>query len=68
MNVCLNSHQSIEYLKKANELKILYKDRHKIIDFVENYPDKTIILDIKGYDGIISWDDIKRYKKRLQFF
>ena len=62
MKCCLNSHQSAEYLKKADELKIKYKDRHKIIDFIENYPDKTIILDMRGYDGLIAWDDIKRYK------
>ena len=63
MKICLNSHQTSEYLKKADEFKILYKDRHKIIDFVENYPSKVIILDMKGYNGIIAWDDIKRYKK-----
>lgn len=62
MKCCLNSHQSTEYLHKADELRILYKDRNKIIDFIENYPNKTIILDMKGYDGLIAWDDIKRYK------
>lgn len=62
MKCCLNSHQSFEYLNKADEIKILYKDRHKIIDFVEKYPDKTIILNMQGYDGIIEWNDVKRYK------
>lgn len=62
MKCCLNSHQTPEYLNKADELRILYKDRHKIIDFVEIYPNKTIILDMKGYDGLIEWDNIKRYK------
>lgn len=62
MKCCLNSCQSSEYLNKADELKVSYKDRHKIIDFIEHYPNKTIILDMRGYDGLIAWDDIKRYK------
>lgn len=62
MKCCLNSHQNSEYLNKADEIKIAYKDRFKIIDFVEKYPDKTIILNMQGYNGIIEWEDIKRYK------
>lgn len=62
MKYCLNNSQNQEYLKKADEIKIRYKDRHKIIDFIELYPKATIILDMRGYDGLVEWDDIKRYK------
>ena len=61
MKCCLNSHQTNDYLSKADEIKITYADRHKLIDYVEKYPDKTMILDMKNYNGIIEWDDIKRY-------
>ena len=63
MKFCLNSRYTPEYLSKSNEIKVLYKDRNTIIDFVEKYPDKTIILDLKGYNGLIEWDDIVRYNK-----
>lgn len=63
MKFCLNSKQTHEYLNKSNEIKVLYKDRNTIIDFVEKYPNKTIILDLKGYNGLIEWDDVQRYNK-----
>ena len=63
MKFCLSSKQAPEYLIKSDEIKIPYKDKNKIIDFVEKYPEKTIILDLKGYNGLIEWDDIKRYNK-----
>lgn len=61
MKYCLNSNQTSEYLKKADEIKLRYEDRHELIDFVEKYPDKTIILTMSGFKGVIAWDDIKRY-------
>ena len=42
-------------------LKILYKDRHKIIDYITEYPNIIIILDMKKSQELINWDDIKRY-------
>lgn len=51
----------MEYLQKADEIKIPYKDRKKIIDFIEKYPNKTIILDMKGNKELIDWDEINRY-------
>lgn len=61
MKCCLNSHQTPEYLKKADEIRILYKDRHKLVDYIFDYPDKIFILDMKKSQEIINWDDIKRY-------
>lgn len=60
MKYCLNSNLSAEYLQKADEIKVKYKDRHEIIDLIEKYPGKTIILTMIGYDGIIDWDEINR--------
>lgn len=64
MKVCLNSHCSPEYLEKADEIKISYKDRNKIIDYVEKYPKATIVLSLRdtSEDIEITWEDIKRYQ------
>lgn len=64
MKVCLNSHCSSEYLEKADEIKISYKDRNKIIDYVEKYPKVTIVLSLRdaSEDTEITWEDIKRYQ------
>lgn len=61
MKYCLSNRQSLEYLQKADELKVQYRDREKIIDYIEEYADKTIILDIKNCEDTINWDEIKRY-------
>ena len=66
MKCCLNNNLTKDYLLKADQIKVPYKDRHKIIDYVEKYQNKTIILDLKNYNGIIEWDDIKRYKTITQ--
>lgn len=64
MKVCLNSHCSPEYLEKADEIKISYKDRNKIIDYVEKYPKATIILSLRDASEDIetTWEEIKRYQ------
>jgi hypothetical protein len=35
-------------LKKADEIKVAYIDRDRILDFVEKIPNSTIILDVPG--------------------
>ena len=50
-------------MRLCDEINVLYKDKDIIYDLVEKYPDKTIILDLKGYNGLIEWDDIVRYNK-----
>lgn len=66
MKYCLNNNQSYEYLQKADEIKILYQYRNKIIDYIEKYPNKTIILDKKNNWEIIDWEEIKRYNIMTQ--
>ena len=62
MKFCLLNHQSIEYLKQADEIKVYYKDRKGIPDIHEEYPEATIVLqitpDVYDYD----LNEIKEYK------
>ncbi len=64
MKVCLNSHCSPEYLEKTDEIKISYKDRNKIIDYIEKYPKATIILSLRDApeETETTWEEIKRYQ------
>lgn len=45
---------------KADEIRFLYKDRYKIIDYIEKYPNKIIILNIDEQDNI-DLEELKRY-------
>ena len=44
MKFCLSSRQSKQYLEKADEIKVDFRDRNSIPDLAIDYPDKTIIL------------------------
>ena len=44
MKFCLSARQSDAYLKKADEIKVDFRDRNIIGDLAEEYPGKTIIL------------------------
>ena len=49
MKFALSSRQPNEYLQLADEIRVQYNDREIIYDFIEKYPDKTIILEIPFY-------------------
>ena len=44
MKFCLRSRQSKQYLEKADEIRVDFRDRNSIPNLVEEYPNKTIIL------------------------
>jgi len=61
MKFCLRSRQTKEYLLKADEIKVEYRDRKSIPDLAEWYPNATIILEIPPQT---EWDteEIRQYK------
>ncbi len=61
MKVCLSGRQTNEYLLKANEIKIPYKDRKALSDYFINYPDANIILEIYSSDNIVDWKEIEHF-------
>lgn len=65
MKVCLNSQCRHEYLAKVDEIKIRYKDLNKFIDYIDEYPNATIILYTRNIpeDTEIDWNEIERYNK-----
>lgn len=62
MKVCLSGRQDREFLKKADEIKLEYRDRRVITDFVKEYPGTNIIVELMGVDNTeIDWDALKEY-------
>lgn len=67
MKYCLNSRQPQTYLEKADEILVLYRFHADIIDCIEKYPDKDIILClVTPKDMEIDWDKIKEYNTMLR--
>ena len=61
MKYCLNSRQPNEYLVKANEIKVAFRDRESIPDLADKYPNKHITLVHMPTDDVINWKEVKRW-------
>ena len=63
MKYCLSSRQTNEYLEKADEIRIKYKDRDIIYDFSQKYPNAYLILELPPIvDAAVDWQEIEKYK------
>ena len=64
MKYSLSSRQSPEYLKKADEIKVQWRDRRIIPDLLENYPTATVNLTrfYMDCEEEIDWNQIEMYK------
>lgn len=66
MKYCLSSRVSTEYLKKADEIYFEPRDIAAVPDFIEDYPDKTYIIDVFGLEDI-PWDQIRKWNILSKF-
>ena len=64
MKYCLSSRQETSYLQQADEISVMYKDVNIIFDFIDKYPDKTIVLKIPR-DSEIDWEMIKSFAGKI---
>ena len=58
MRFCLTNDVSKSELNRADEIKVSYYYRNEILNLIEQYPGKTIILDTDT-EGPIDWNLIK---------
>lgn len=62
MKVCLNGRQDREFLKKADEIKLEYRDRRIITDYAKEYPGTYIIIElINVEEQDIDWKLLQEY-------
>lgn len=61
MKYCLSNRQETSYLNKADEIKVDFRDKNSIVDLIEKYPDKTIIVMCYD-DAIINWNEVNMWK------
>ena len=61
MKFCLSARQSKQYLEKADEIKVDFRDRNIIPDLAIDYPDKTIIL-VQYPGDELNGDDLSTWK------
>ncbi len=61
MKFCLSSRQSKQYLEKADEIKVDFRDRNTIPELADEYPGKTIIL-VQYAGDELNGDDLATWK------
>ena len=66
MRYCVSGRQPYSVMKKADEIKVQYNDKDRILDFVEKLPDKVIILDVPGDEE--DWNTWQMYSEKFAGF
>ena len=66
MRYCVSGRQPYSILKRADEIKVQYNDKDRIMDFVEKIPDKVIILDVPGDES--EWATWTMYSDKFYEF
>ena len=66
MRFCVNGRQPYSVIKNADEIKFAYADKDRILDLVERYPEKTVILDVPGFEE--DWKLWQMYNERFAEF
>lgn len=65
MKICLSSRQIKEYLSKADEIKVQFRDIKSIPDLIMDYPEATIILENVNGEPF-NWDELKNWNTLAQ--
>ena len=66
MRYCLSSRQPDSVLKKADEIKIALRDYDAISYYIDEFSDKTIILEMdKNFPKGFDWDVIQAYSEKM---
>lgn len=66
MKYCLSSLCKDNILSQVDEIKFLWKNRRAIPDFIEKYPNATIILHKTVDTDASEWDDLKMFNTLAQ--
>lgn len=66
MKYCLSARQPDAILKKADEIKIELRDFKAIPEYVEKFPDKTLILEfVNDLPEDFDWEEIQVYNDKM---
>ena len=66
MKYCLSARQPDSILKKADEIKIELRDFRAIPEYIEKFPDKTLILEfVNDLPEDFNWEEIQIYNDEM---
>lgn len=65
MKYTVQGRQPMSLLKKVDEIKVEYRDREQILDFIEKIPEKTFILEIPK-DAILDENLVEAFAEKIE--
>lgn len=70
MKYCVSGRQPYSVLRKSDEVRVQWRDRERIMDFIEQVPDITVILEIDRDAEITDreWATLEMYADKLDFY
>lgn len=68
MKYCVSGRQPYSVLKQADEVKVAYRDRDRIMDFIEQIPDKSIVLEVDSQIAPIEKKTWEMYQEKFANF
>lgn len=67
MKFSVDGRQPFSVLKQTDEVKVVYKDKDRLMDFIEKIPDKDIVLEIAP-EAEVNIDELLMYKEKFAGF
>ena len=67
MKYCLSGRQPLSALKQADEIKMKYEDRERAIDYIQAFPEKTIIIEVPKDIEEIEWKLLDAYNENCSY-
>lgn len=68
MKFSIDGRQPFSVLKRAEEIKVVYKDKDRLMDFIEKIPNKNIVLEISPEVEEVNIDELLMYKEKFAGF
>ena len=65
MKYCLSGRQPLSALRQADEIKMKFEDIDRIIDYVKEFPDKTIIYEIPKDVINVDWKLLEMFSQQV---
>ena len=65
MKYCLSGRQPLSALRQADEIKMKFEDIDRIIDYIKEFPDKTIIYEIPKDIINVDWKLLETYSQMV---
>ena len=66
MKYCLSGRQPLSALRQADEIKMKFQDIDRIIDYIKDFPDKTIIYEIPKDTINVDWKLLETYASQAR--